>query len=254
MSFTYTNQTIGRNSDDDEDDDGSISMMRPVKKPYKHYEHTLAQQHVHFYLSEDVGAPNEYTDMIHRINVAGENDTIFIHLNTPGGRLDTGVQIINAMQNTAATVVTILEAEAFSLGTLIFLAGHELVVNDHCMIMFHNFKGGVSGKGHEQLAQLGATVKWFTAIAREIYIPFLTEEEFEGIIEGKDLWMHSAEIRARIQKMTDIYEAEAEAEAKIAAVEELDKKAAEAVAAMVKERRAIKKADDRKATKKETKK
>jgi ATP-dependent Clp protease protease subunit len=200
--MNYTNPQVK-----DEDDEDLPSRVH--KKPYQHYEHTFTSQHVHFYLSEDVGDPSEYTDMIHRINVASENDTVFIHLNTPGGRLDTGVQIINAMQNTDATVVTILEAEAFSLGTLIFLAGDELVVNDHCMIMFHNFKGGVSGKGHEQLAQLGATVKWFTAIAREIYIPFLTEDEFNGIIEGKDLWMHSAEIRERIQKMMDAYEAEA---------------------------------------------
>lgn len=225
--MNYVNPKNARNSDDEDD-----VVTRIQKKPYQHYEHAYTTQHVHFYLSEDVGAPEEYTDMVHRINVAGENDTIFIHLNTPGGRLDTGVQIINAMQNTAATVVTILEAEAFSLGTLIFLAGDELIVNDHCMIMFHNFKGGVSGKGHEQLAQLGATVKWFTAIAREIYIPFLTEEEFNGIIEGKDLWMHSAEIRERIQKMIDLQDA--------AAVAEADKKAAVATGA-IKERRSTKK-------------
>lgn len=220
MNYTY--QFNARNNDDDDDDeDFPRQLMIPRKKPYQHYEHTYQAQHVHFYLSESVGAPDEYSDMIHRINAATENDTIFIHLNTPGGRLDTGVQIINAMQNSDARIVTILEAEAFSLGTLIFLAGDELVVNDHCMIMFHNFKGGVSGKGHEQLAQLEATVKWFTAIAREIYIPFLTEEEFNRIIKGEDLWMHSAEIRDRIDNMVKIFEKEIEeAQAALEAAEE----------------------------------
>jgi ATP-dependent protease ClpP protease subunit len=214
-----------RNEDDDEDDDGQMkSFLLPQKKRYQQYNHTYTAQHVHFYLSEDVGAPAEYTDMIHRISAASENDTIFIHLNTPGGRLDTGVQIINAMQNSEAKIVTVLEAEAFSLGTLIFLAGDELIVNDHCMIMFHNFKGGVSGKGHEQLAQLDATIKWFTAIAREVYIPFLSEEEFNRIIKGEDLYMHSTEIRARIDNMIAEYERQAEEEEK-AAMREL--KAAE---------------------------
>lgn len=195
-------------NDDGDEDEAPKGLMMPPKKPYQHYEHTYTAQHIHFYLSEDVGSPELYTDMVHRIKVAGENDTVFIHLNTPGGRLDTGVQIINAMQTSDAKVVTILESEAFSLGTLIFLAGDELVVNDHCMIMFHNFKGGVVGKGHEQLAQLEATVKWFTELAREIYIPFLSEEEFERIIKGEDLWMHSDEIRDRIERMIEIYEKE----------------------------------------------
>lgn len=205
MKYTYT---YNARNDEDDDEDMPQRLLLPQKKPYRHFEHTYTAQHVHFYLSEDVGAPEEYTDMIHRINVATENDTIFIHLNTPGGRLDTGVQLINAMQNSDARVVTILEAEAFSLGTLIFLAGDELVVNDHCMIMFHNFKGGVVGKGHEQLSQLEATIKWFTELARQIYIPFLTEEEFDRIIKGEDLYMHSAEIRERIERMIKIYEQE----------------------------------------------
>lgn len=206
MAYTYTYNARA----DEDDEDGPKGFPFPKKKPYQQYDHTYTAQHVHFYLSEDVGAPEDYTDMIHRIATAGENDTVFIHLNTPGGRLDTGVQIINAMQTTQAKVVTILEAEAFSLGTLIFLAGDELVVNDHCMIMFHNFKGGVVGKGHEQLAQLEATVKWFTELAREIYIPFLNEDEFNRIIKGEDLWMHSAEIRDRIENMIKIYEKEIE--------------------------------------------
>ena len=191
-----------RNSPDDDDGGGSsMSFLMPQVKPYQYYEHTLTAQQIHFYLNKTIEAPDLYSDMIHRINTASAYDTVYIHLNTPGGRLDTGVQILNAMRNSEAKIVTILEAEAFSLGTLIFLAGDELIVNDHCVIMLHNFTGGVRGKGHEQLAELEATVKWFTSIAREIYIPFLTEDEFNRIIKGEDLWLHSKEIRERIEVM-----------------------------------------------------
>ncbi len=235
-SFALKPQPTIRNNNDD-DEDFPRRLVIPQKKPYQHYEHTYTLQHIHFYLSEDIGAPEDYTDMIHRIHVATENDTVFIHLNTPGGRLDTGVQLINAMQNSDARIVTILESEAHSLGTLIFLAGDELVVNDHCMIMFHNFKGGVVGKGHEQLAQLDATIKWFTELARELYIPFLTEAEFERIIKGEDLWMHSAEIRARIDRMVEQIKKDLENEAqKLAEVES-------AAAAAAKPKRARKTAE-----------
>ena len=204
MSYSYN---INAHSDCDEDDDDGgpgFPMLGMKQKPYQQYDHVYTAQHTHFYLSQNIGEPSQYTDMIHRINTASGSDTIIIHLNTPGGQLDTGVQIINAMQNSQAKIVTVLESMAYSLGTLIFLAGDEMVVNDHCMIMFHNFKGGVIGKGNELTSQLEATVKWFSMLAKKIYIPFMSEEEFTRITKGEDLWMHSAEIRKRLDRMLKI--------------------------------------------------
>jgi ATP-dependent protease ClpP protease subunit len=203
LKFSYTNPSRNtRVEDDDEDEDTSKTTGTGAKrKPYQQYEYTYSAQHYHFYLSEEIGDPNLYADMIHKISAATANDTVFIHLNTPGGQLDTGVQIINAMQNSQAKVVTILESMAYSLGTLLFLAGDEMIVNDHCLIMFHNFKGGVIGKGNELTSQLEATIKWFSSLAKKIYLPFLTEDEFARITRGEDLWMQSPEIRKRLDKM-----------------------------------------------------
>lgn len=186
---------------DDDDKKDLLATIEIKRKPYRQFEQTYTAQHIHFYLSEDIGGPEQYTDMIYRISIALPGDTIFIHLNTEGGQLDTGVQIINAMQNSQAKIVTILEGVAYSLGTLIFLAGDEMVVNDHCMIMFHNFSGGLVGKGNELTSELNATLKWFAILAKTIYVPFLSEEEFARISRGEDLWMHSPDIRKRLEKM-----------------------------------------------------
>ena len=135
MSHTYHNSSNSQldqpqrsNCDDDEDDGPGIPMLGLKQKPYQQYDHVYTAQHTHFYLSKDIGEPSMYTDMIHRINMASASDVIIIHLNTPGGQLDTGVQIINAMQNSQAKIVTVLEGVAYSLGTLIFLSGDEMVV------------------------------------------------------------------------------------------------------------------------------
>jgi ATP-dependent protease ClpP protease subunit len=210
MNFTYTYGPKRKSSNGDGDDEEHPKQAppQPKKKPFQQYEQQVTAQQIHFYLSEEIAEPDAYTDMIHRINAATPMDVIFVHLNTPGGRLDTGIQIINAMQNSQAKVVTVLESMAYSLGTLIFLAGDEMVVNDHCMMMFHNFKGGILGKGNELISQLDATVKWFAALAKKIYVPFLSEEEFERIIRGEDLWMHSPEIRKRLDNMIKTLAAE----------------------------------------------
>jgi ATP-dependent protease ClpP protease subunit len=213
-------------SEEEEHDEFKFPFLDTEKKPYKQYDQTFSAQHVHFYLSKEIGPAEGYTDMVHRIASASPTDVIFIHLNTPGGHMDTGVQIINAMRNSQAKVVTILESTAYSLGTLIFLAGDEMVVNEHCMMMFHNFNGGLIGKGNELVSELEATVKWFASLARNIYVPFLTDEEVDRISRGEDMWMQTPEIKLRLENMVKVLverEAKERAEAKAARAANTDK-------------------------------
>jgi ATP-dependent protease ClpP protease subunit len=169
--------------------------------PYVYYEAQVSKRIHHFYINREIDAPHFYIDMVHKILSAGEEDVIHIHLNTPGGRLDTGVQIINALQMTKAHVITSIEARCDSLGTFIFLVADEYIVHDNCMMMFHNFSGGTWGKGHEQVAQLDATIRWYNDLARKLCVPFLTPEEFDRIIKGEDIYFHSDEIRKRLERM-----------------------------------------------------
>lgn len=207
-----------RNNEEMEDDDKQgLPFIALSKKPYREFAQTFSAQQIHFYISESVGAPSEYTDMIHRIAMASPADVVYIHLNTPGGVLDTGVQLINAMRNSQAKVVTCLEGSANSLGTIIFLSGDEMIVNDNCTMMFHNFSGGLIGKGNEMIAELQAALDGFATLAKDIYIPFMTEEEVARIIRGEDIWMHSPEIRERLEKMAKSL---ADDEAVLEAIEE----------------------------------
>jgi ATP-dependent Clp protease, protease subunit len=179
------------------------SESHPDKRlpSYTYYEHTFSNKVLHFYLTGEIGYPELYTDMVHRIKSASPGDTIFLNLNTSGGNLVTGVQLINAIHSSQAKIVTVLEGECHSLGTLIFLCGDELVVNDNCIMMFHHLSGGFRGKGQEMVAQLDATVKWFISMCRTIYPPFLTTVEIDNILLGQDLWLDSTQIRARLDKM-----------------------------------------------------
>lgn len=180
-------------------EDELLEEIEPPK--VRHFEQVITRKVQHFYISSIVAEPFYYVDMIHRIHSAGPEDIIYIHLNTPGGHLDTGMQIVNAMRSTPAHVIASIESEAHSLGTLIFLAADEFIVHDHVMMMFHSYSGGIFGKGHEQTAQLQGTTKWFTNVARKLYIPFLEEQELERILRGEDLYIHSEEIRRRLERI-----------------------------------------------------
>ncbi len=177
-------------------------------KQYTYFEQIVSHKVHHYYLSRAITAPTEYTEMIHHIITSGPSDTIHIHLNTPGGRLDTGIQIINAMQASEAHIICSIEATAHSLGTIIFLAADEFIVHDNCIMMIHNYRGGMYGKGNEQIAELEATTKHFNALANHIYVPFLTKLELDKVLDGGDIWLQTEDIRERLINMVKIMERE----------------------------------------------
>ncbi len=181
------------NQNEDEDE-----TRLPV---YKRYESQGVVRQISFYLSGEIGAPIQYTDLLYTLRTASEVDIIYLHLNTPGGNFDTGLQIINNIAASPARVTTVLEARAYSMGALIFLSGDELIVHDTCQLMFHNYSSALIGKGNEQQAQVLAISKWFEKVMRNVCKPFLIDEEVERILRGEDIWMDSDEIRRRLANL-----------------------------------------------------
>lgn len=170
------------------------------KPPFSYFETTGGKIH-QFYISEEIGSAENYVQMIHCIRNASENDTVVLYLNTPGGSLYTGVQIINAIKTSPAKVVAAIDGLVASLGTLIFLAADEYMVHDNCMFMIHNYSGFTFGKGNEQAAQLAATMNWFNKLAADLYIPFLTEQELVNVVNGQDIWLDSDSVKERLVHM-----------------------------------------------------
>ncbi|WP_018150336.1 Clp protease ClpP [Leeia oryzae] len=173
----------------------------PPEPVYQRFERQVAIRQISYYISGELQSPMAYAEMLYTLRTASETDVIYLHLNTPGGNFDTGLQIINNMLDSSARVVTVLEARAFSMGALLFLAGDDLYVHDNCQLMFHNYSGSFIGKGNEQHAQILAVGKWFEKVMKRICHPFLSNEEIEIILQGGDLWLDSDAIRKRLHQM-----------------------------------------------------
>lgn len=186
------------------EEDGDIDELDPrniIPQAYHSYESIRTQRITDFYFTNHIKDPHFYIDMVHKIKVAQPQDIIYIHFNTPGGRLDTGIQIINAIRDSQARIVGVLDSKAFSLGTLIFLACDEYVVHDNCQFMIHNFSSGTIGKGNEQEWELLATLSWFKKLCRKYYYPFLSQDEIERMLKGQDFWFESDEVKKRLKAM-----------------------------------------------------
>lgn len=154
----------------------------------------------HYYMTDEISEPSDYLDLLHCLNTATELDSLYIHINSPGGRLDTAVQLMSAMETSQATVTTIIEGECSSAATMIFLKGENMMVAPHASMMVHSWAGGAIGKSNEVLSSITHSVKRIDRIFNEVYDKFLTPEELLDMSKGADLYFDAEEIVERLEK------------------------------------------------------
>ena len=193
-------ESMGRDGDDETL--GETAVFRGLTR----FEQQTPTRQVSYYLCGEILEPQYYTEMFYTLRTAGEGDIVYLHLNSSGGDFNTGLQIINNITASPATVVTLLEARAYSMAALIFLSGDKLVVHDNCQLMFHIYSGYFAGKGNEQQAEVIAVGKWFEKVMARICAPFLSEVEIGRILKGSDLWMDSDEISHRLARVLRSHE------------------------------------------------
>lgn len=154
----------------------------------------------HIYLSGEIGPPQDYIDEIHFLQTSPPALTIFLHINSVGGRGDTMMALITALNQSQSKIVTCLEPNAWSAGSAIFLQGDEFIVPDNASLMIHNYSSGWNAKGHELTSAVNFEKQYFEQVARSIYYPFMNEKEIQKMLDGADFWMDSADIRKRLDK------------------------------------------------------
>lgn len=153
----------------------------------------------HFYMIDEIGEPSKYLDLINTLKTAEAHDTIFIYLNTPGGYLNTAIQIMSAMKQCNGTVITSMEGEVCSAGTLIFLSGDKYVIHPNSTFMIHNYSAWMGGKGHEIAAYAKYKEQYAKELMNDVYKDFLTEDEVEEVLDGKDIWLSSSSVIKRLE-------------------------------------------------------
>ena len=187
-----------RNNDSKSDLNDFILLQDQKDETLKSYRQIIPVTIYHFYITSEIGDVEHFLELIHTLKTAEPHDTVFIYLNTPGGNLRTTIQLITAMRQTNATIITCLEGEVSSAGTMIFLTGHKYLVNPNCSFMIHNYSGGILGKGQEIAAHAKFIEKYSRSLLNDIYNDFLTENEIEEVLEGRDIWLTSEQVIERL--------------------------------------------------------
>ena len=167
-----------------------------------------------YYLSDEIGSPDEYTQMIHDIRTSRQTDVIKLHINCPGGNLFTTIQILQAMAECEGHIIASVEGACMSAATLVFLCADEFMITNHSMFLFHNYSGGTFGKGGEMYHGVIHERKWSEGLMRDLYGDFLTDDEISDLINDKDIWMDANQVLERLEKRGKTIEKKTKAAAK----------------------------------------
>lgn len=184
------------------------------------------RKEVDFYLIDIIDDIADYIDFLREVDSCRNGDLITIHINCYGGNADVGMNIYDCLRQSPADVEVSIEGACCSCASMIMLAGNCWRVTPHAYIMVHSWSEGIYGKWHEIISKFNYDKSVFEKQFRELYKDFLTDEEIEDCLKGKDFYFDSNETVKRlnayqkediecdeaIKKITDKYSSLAEKE------------------------------------------
>lgn len=196
-------------SEDDEDDITS-KLFRQAHLPF--FQNTQQIRYIKAYIDEEIREPKYYRPLIQAIETMSEHDGIQLSVNSYGGRLDGAIALINAIQSTEGSVQVCIDGVAASAASLIALAAPNLAVGPYASMMIHAATFGSFGKQSNVISHASFIDKTVKNLMKEVYQDFLTEDEFEQVMMGKEIWLTSDEIIERLELREKLVEQRVNAE------------------------------------------
>lgn len=149
-------------------------------------------------IARPITEPDDFDDEFQLLASAGHEDTITLQVITPGGLVDTAHLLCRAIRQTPATVIGYVGPTCASAGTAIILACDAWEVDEMSSFMIHTGSYGAYGKSGEVKAQVEHNHLLIERYIRNTYEGFLTEEEIERMLEGKDFYFEGQELVDRL--------------------------------------------------------
>lgn len=156
-------------------------------------------KNIEYYLINEIEDIEDYIDFLRALGDCHPADTVDMHINCFGGAMYAGYHLFDALLDCPATINMHVDGFCCSAASIILMAGDNFDFAPHSCVMVHAMTSLVGGKWHEIKAQLKFDEKWFAETAREVYEGFMTEEEIDQMIDGKDFWFTAKEAHERIQ-------------------------------------------------------
>lgn len=168
-----------------------------IRVQYRPAEHGVFTAELFDYVEN----PNQMADIIEALSVMEKDDVFELRLSSGGGCLSTTDTLITAIRRCKGTVRMSASGNCASAATLILLEAHEFEISDNATFLIHCGSIGEQGTLAEFSKAAPFYTNWMQNFLRNSYAGFLTEEEIEQLLDGKDFlltgedWMERSEKR-----------------------------------------------------------
>lgn len=202
--YKHFNKTRRRTADEDdgdgEDTEGTLGYF-------------VNSQTAHHYTVPIDGSfkePVYYRGVVQMLMNASENDVAAFLVNSPGGALSGLLTLLEGLNMTEAHTVALLVGSVSSAASIFALHCDEVYVGENSTMLCHNVSYGTGGKGSDVLAHVKHISSTANKLLRRTYKNFLTEEEINDMIDGKEIYLESDEIVERLKQREVLRAKEAE--------------------------------------------
>lgn len=162
-------------------------------------------------MSRLITEADDFEEEFRVLACAGPNDIVKIIINSDGGNLATALLLCKAIRECEAHTVAYIGMFCASAATLIALACAEWEIDENSSFMIHTATYGVYGKAQEVSVQARHMDKMVKRLMFNSYTGFLSQEEIQGVIEGKDMWLEGEELVIRLSAFDEYRQALSEA-------------------------------------------
>ena len=159
-------------------------------------------------VNQSVSAPSFYSRLTNRIEQLTEADLLELYIDTDGGDAEGMLALVDAIENTPAEVVAVLTGRVYSAGSVIALHCPQIQVGPYARMMIHAGRGGLFGKDNEVEANFEFNKKFYKKLFYDTYKHFLTDQEIEEVLNGRDIWLDSEQILERLERKNNLLLAE----------------------------------------------
>lgn len=157
-----------------------------------------------------IDEPDNYSYFCDVLLQASEDDIVEIYFSTRGGNGESMITLMNLLRNCKAETHGYLMSSAHSAGSYLYLNCDVCHVGKYVSMLCHQVSYGTAGSHHEIKAMVDHIHKEETNLVRDTYKYFLSEEEIESLMNGKQIWLYEDEIIERLENRSKQYEEERE--------------------------------------------
>lgn len=171
--------------------------------PLEYYESPAADGGMIYtvFIDEGVRAASYYRLITLMLSQASEEDLVIFRINSPGGDLEAGVALVSAIRKCKAPTHAVITGECISAATIIAFACDTIEVGEYSAFMIHTFSAVMGGTANNLLASTNYHYNRIEAVYRDLFQAFLTEEEFDTVLnKGVDLYFTAEQVIDRLQE------------------------------------------------------